>query len=692
MMFRSSTGLLLVAILLLTGGSPQVVASPLPEENGFTQFPYFNSRVGSSGMNMEYKFTPEPGVVEMGRRVVELGGDAYKFQLGGDNYRTLYTDLPELPADQRNTTLEVLLNEPAYQAVFDLPLKFFVMYAFGMEMPYYDVIRTGYGNTEWAQKEYDQLYELTRHLLQTYQGTGKVFIITSWESDWPLLEGQGEQGTPTGNRIQGFIEWFNNRYKAINDARNSLPDVTGVEVFHSEEINIIQKVLDDPSKKAIVNAVLPHVTVDLVAYSAYNAINHVEQLSQRLHTHLDYIESQAKLSGRWHYGRPVIIGEYNYGHLPNGPVRGERSLLALRSAGSWGCPLILYWMTYSGVFTTAWDTGAWIDPDGTRTNEYHQQQEYAGKLHILKNATRVWLNRNPTEAEVNALSANFHEKSNAEIMREVVNSADFQAALSHRDYLELLFRVCLVTLNFSQTLFTTTLAELESGAITRWDACLRVIDSSQFAEKVNSADYLQYLAEWQHHFPRPETLIGTRSANFIAAVDGKAFMMRELALRKLDVVDDEIYRRYLPYVDPSIRVGAAPIPQDGIHDLDTTTQAMGLRYFGAAFMDRGVGTVSRLAGAVNDETLMLRDRAAWNSATGLAHAFDNELRFLFRGSGVDVHYLVWDQTDRFHYDLDNGFAQGSMNTWGTPAIKTLRVAAPGSLSPWSRRRWKPGRR
>ena len=82
------------------------------------------------------------------------------------------------------------------------------------------------------------------------------------------------------------------------------------------------------------------------------------------------------------------------------------------------------------------------------------------------------------EAEVNALSANFHEKSNAEIMREVVNSADFQAALSHRDYLELLFRVCLVTLNFSQTLFTTTLAELESGAITRWDACLRVIDSS----------------------------------------------------------------------------------------------------------------------------------------------------------------------------------------------------------------------
>jgi hypothetical protein len=125
--------------------------------------------------------------------------------------------------------------------------------------------------------------------------------------------------------IQGMKDWYRMRQQAVEDARGSLPHIEGVEVYHAAEVNIIQKAIDNPEQKVVANSVLPDVTVDLVSYSSYDATNHTSQLPQRLHTHLDYIQSQANFSGVWPYGKPVFIGEYGWGG-PNSRERGLNNL------------------------------------------------------------------------------------------------------------------------------------------------------------------------------------------------------------------------------------------------------------------------------------------------------------------------------------------------------------------------------
>jgi hypothetical protein len=481
-----------------------------------------------------------------------MGAEAIKFQGLGPRYREAYPDLPELPAQKKATITQLLRNLPEYQTVFALPIKFYVFYVYPMWMDGYSRIEAGYDKTVWARREYDEIYELTRYLLETYQNTGKVFLFGNWETDWPLLEGRGHMAEPRPERIQGFIEWFNNRYRAVNDARNSLPNVKGVEVLYCEEVNVIQKLIDNPASKGVTNAVLPHVTVDAVSYSAYNAINHVDQLPQRLHKHLDFIQSKAKFSGKWKYGKPIFIGEYNYTTLPDCDERAARGRLAIRSAGSWGCPLILYWMTYSGYITTPWDTAAWVDPDGQFTREYRDQQEYIAKVHVLKNSSRVWLARNPTEEEINSLSASYDSLNNADILRGVINSAAAATTIGHREFLELLFRQTLRTVDFRQPFFQSLLDGLNRGAATRWDAILQILDSPLGAKAVDDAAYLESLVKHQRLFPRPAKYAGTRSANWIAALNAKAFRMHELSVRDRAVVDESIYRKYMPWIDPTI--------------------------------------------------------------------------------------------------------------------------------------------
>src|SRR5512140_1726769 len=65
-------------------------------------YPYFNTRLGCSGMNMEYKFTVDKGLIEMAKQQVNMGSDAFKFVIG-PRYRELYFDMKELPPGKRDT-------------------------------------------------------------------------------------------------------------------------------------------------------------------------------------------------------------------------------------------------------------------------------------------------------------------------------------------------------------------------------------------------------------------------------------------------------------------------------------------------------------------------------------------------------------------------------------------------------------
>src|SRR5262249_39608965 len=149
------------------------------------------------------------------------------------------------------------------------------------------------------------------------------------------------------------------------------------------------------------------------------------------------------------------------------------------------------------------------------------QQEFITKLQVLKNASRVWLNRNPTEDEINTVGGAFDSKTNADIIKGVVNSPAAAAVINNADFLRMLFMQTLKSLNFTQTLYTNLLNGLNNSTITRWDAILQILDSSQFAGVVPSVDdYNNYLIKYQRYFP--STFAGSRSANWVTALNAKS--------------------------------------------------------------------------------------------------------------------------------------------------------------------------
>lgn len=84
---------------------------------------------------------------------------------------------------------------------------------------------------------------------------------------------------------------------------------------------------------------------------------------------------------------------------------------------------------------------------------------------------------------------------------------------------------------------------------------------------------------------------------------------------------------------------------------------------------------------VNNGVLIVSDKShyALRKAQS-ALAKDNEIRILFRGSGVDFTYMRWEQTDRMHWSVD-GVASGNTMIWvNPPKMLAQRVVEPGTLN------------
>ena len=166
------------------------------------------------------------------------------------------------------------------------------------------------------EKEYREIYDFTRYLLKTYNGSGKTFFLGHWEGDG-LLRGtirreDDVRATPTA--IQGMIDWLNCRQRAIDDAKRDTPH-KGVEVWHYTEVNHVQVAIE--GRKAVANMVLPHVPVDFVSYSSYDT----QEDPKRLKAALDFIQS--KLTPKPGIaGRRVFIGEYGF---PAWPLLAEQT-------------------------------------------------------------------------------------------------------------------------------------------------------------------------------------------------------------------------------------------------------------------------------------------------------------------------------------------------------------------------------
>ncbi|OPZ09622.1 MAG: hypothetical protein BWZ08_00280 [candidate division BRC1 bacterium ADurb.BinA292] len=532
-----------------TAQEPPFIEIAGSDEETAGTYPYFSVRAGSQGFGCIEKFTDDPLIVEQAKLMLEMGSDAYKFLFGSDmeanNYTKCYTDMSTETLHASHTLVELIEKEPAYKAVFDMPFKYFVMWTYAMDLDY-AVLGTGEYTGEVVKEEYDQLYELTRYLMKTYAGTGKIFLIGHWEGDNMLMQGKdGMTASPSQTMIDDMRAWYINRQQAISDARASLPDVTGVEVYHYAEMNAVSPVLDKGLPR-LINAVLPDVPVDLVSYSAYNCMNHTDELPDRAYLHLDYILEHAAFTGAWKHGKPVFIGEYGI-PMPLVENRPARNLIALKSAASWGSLINLYWSVYTQLPN---GNSSLIELDGQPNQEYRYFEDFTAKMHILKHATRVWLGRNPTEIEANWFATEFDQLARHEVLACVIDSLEHRVTVDDVTWLRRLLERCGIAGSDAEALADELLDPLRREELTRFGALLRVFDSDAFARAVSNEQFDAYLTGFMMpdgaEAPAWPAELKSRSERYLWVFDSDAFRRKNLQFANENRVTDAIREMYQP--------------------------------------------------------------------------------------------------------------------------------------------------
>ncbi len=335
----------------------------------------YNYVVGTQTFRASYQFTDEHWLVETAKRILEMGSNTLKFRLSWEPKNNLPLLSP--PAE---SMAELARRNPHVKAVLDMPFYYYFMWTkptSAAELKIFDP----------AAKEanYREMFELTKYLLETYNGTGKTFYLGQWEGDG-IFAKSNHQYIPTEAETRNAIEWANNRQQAVTDARKATPH-QDVEVFYYVEVNYVWDARNQ--KPRMTNAVLPHAPLDYVAYSCYEAVD--EKDMRRLKQALDFIQDHAKFTPlEGIESKRLFIGEFGFPAFKFKPEeQAEWTRATLRAGLEWGCPFILYWEMYNNEVRNGKQLGYWLINDkNEKTPAYFvfekflkQAREYVADFH-----------------------------------------------------------------------------------------------------------------------------------------------------------------------------------------------------------------------------------------------------------------------------------------------------------------------
>jgi len=268
------------------------------------------------------------------------------------------------------SSLVDMAQHPYYETVFNGPFKHYILvtYSLGRSGHYWVY---GISETEKADEQ-QQFYELAGHLLTTYAGTGKTFVIQHWEGDWAIRGSYDAGIDPTQTAIDGMIEWLNARQAGIDQARAEFGQ-DDVYVYHAAEVNLVAQSMND-GRPGVVNSVLPYTNLDLVSYSAYDTESSPTGFGEAL----DYIAMNMPDSAAFG-NKNVYIGEYGLPENDSGLEAVQNTVQnVVETALAWGCPYIVYWEVYCNeylrlpVVSSDDVRGFWlVKPDGTKSWVWH---------------------------------------------------------------------------------------------------------------------------------------------------------------------------------------------------------------------------------------------------------------------------------------------------------------------------------
>lgn len=367
----------------------------------------FNYVIGTQTVGAKYKFTEETNLVETARAIREMGSNLLKFSMSPRYWWENY----DIPKDETIKSLRDLAQEESMKYVLDMDFKYYHIWAYefsqytqepsGEKKDEYQIKFIKGLSDDYAEKSYQEIYDLAVYLLKTYSGSNKVFLLGNWEGDWHLRWDYNKNNPADPLTIEGMRRWLDVRQKAIDDAKKNTHH-HNVELYHYVEVNLSD--LAVRGETCVTNSILPFINPDYVSFSSYTATNppkNEEQMEELLWQHLNYIESkiQPKEGIR---GKRLFIGEYGWSESRYSQQEIDmRAKWVMKIALKWGCPYILFWEMYNNELDESGENrGFWlIDKKGTKTPLYYRHQKFYEETNNYLRGFTKKKNRMPTFEE-----------------------------------------------------------------------------------------------------------------------------------------------------------------------------------------------------------------------------------------------------------------------------------------------------
>jgi len=288
-------------------------------------------------------------LVEGGEDAIRLGFRAIKIGMNSEvvspSWR--YYSLPAETIASVTTTVD-LARLDVYKRLFRLPFQTYFIEADAIGEGTWESLRSraepGLRNPvdkplSVAAKDqiYRQMYDLARYLLQTYRGSGKIFILQNHEADWHTIPTNDGNLDPSDIALANTVEYLRLRQQAVNDARREVGD-SGVYVYHLAEVCLVLKSM--AGRRSVTNNVLPQVNCDLVGYSAW------EMASRPAGEFLQAVAFlKTKVRGSFAFGNDnVVLTEIGV-HERTGEDVGS-VLKMMLEAITLGMPWVVHWALY----------------------------------------------------------------------------------------------------------------------------------------------------------------------------------------------------------------------------------------------------------------------------------------------------------------------------------------------------------
>ena len=328
-----------------------------------TAGPDIADRIGVAHIAGRYDFGAADYLGAGADAILALGSRVFKGWLS-DDPDTVYRFGEPCP---KVSSLVELVSTPAYKALFDQPFTTYIFDTFQFGPPRHYWLDTE--DEDLFREETRQFEELASHLMTTYAGSGKTFVLQNWESDWAVRGHSDATRLPEDSAFEGLLRWMEARQLGVERARRrAVPEAA--TVLHALEVNMVADAI--AGRRCVATEVIPHTACDAYSYSAWDTLLDPIQFG-------DAVDALRALApSRTVAGNNVFIGEFGCAERDHGEEKTAAVIdAALDVALGRGCPWTVFWQLYDD--SCDGDSGCrgfWlVRPDGSRSVAYDVLRE-----------------------------------------------------------------------------------------------------------------------------------------------------------------------------------------------------------------------------------------------------------------------------------------------------------------------------